>query len=140
MAEARKEALVVEDGELVGIFSFKDLMTRAVAKELPLDLTPVESVMTTNPESVSPDITVVEALETMYEYKFLNLPVCESDGRICGLVGVVDLIYGCGGAEGWRSLFDSAFDATDDKSDSFTVSSNSESVHSRVSKLSLIQI
>ena len=123
MAEARKAALVVEDGELVGIFGFKDMMTRAVAKELPLDLTPVESVMTSDPESVSPDITVVEALQIMHESKFLNLPVCESDGRVCGILSVMDLIYGCGGAEGWRSLFDNALDATDDISDSGSLSS-----------------
>jgi CBS domain-containing protein len=53
MAERRKAALVVEDGQLVGIFGFKDMMTRAVAKELPLDLTDVSSVMTPNPESLS---------------------------------------------------------------------------------------
>jgi CBS domain-containing protein len=33
-----------------------------VAKELPLDLTDVSSVMTPDPESVSPDMTVLEAL------------------------------------------------------------------------------
>ena len=106
MAEAKKAALVVDKGELVGIFGFKDMMSRAVAKELPLEHTAVESVMTPNPESVSPDMTVIEALQVMHDNKFLNLPVCESDGRVCGLVGVMDLIYGCGGAEGWRSLFD----------------------------------
>jgi CBS domain-containing protein len=62
MAERRKAALVVEDDRLVGIFGFKDMMTRAVAKELTLDLTDVSSVMTPDPESVSPDMTVLEAL------------------------------------------------------------------------------
>ena len=46
MAERRKAALVVEDDRLVGLFGFKDMMTRVVAKELPLDLTDVSSVMT----------------------------------------------------------------------------------------------
>jgi CBS domain-containing protein len=36
----------------------------------------------------------------MHENKFLTLPVCESDGRVVGLVDVMDVIYGCGGAEG----------------------------------------
>ena len=49
--------------------------------------------------------------------KCLNLPVCERNGTVCGLVtSVMDLIYGCGGAEGWRSLFDSAMDISDDVS------------------------
>jgi CBS domain-containing protein len=106
MSDARKAALVVDKGKLVGIFGFKDMMTRAVAKELDLEHTAVQTVMTPDPEAVSPDMTVIEALTVMHDNKFLNLPVCESDGRVCGLVGVMDLIHGCGGAEGWRSLFD----------------------------------
>jgi len=123
MAEARKAALVVEDGELVGIFTPKDLMSRAVAKESVLELTAVSSVMTPNPESVLPDVTVLEALQTMHEYKFLSLPVCESDGSIVGLVDVMDLIIGCGGSEGWRSIFSSiAADGGDDDDDDGTAS------------------
>jgi len=117
MAEARKAALVVDEGELVGIFGFKDMMSRAIAKELPLELTAVSSVMTPNPESVSPDTTILEALQIMHDNKFLTLPVCEEDGTVVGLVGVMDLVYGSGGADGWRSIFDSAMDIADDGSD-----------------------
>ena len=94
MAEARKAALVVDEGELVGIFGFKDMMSRAIAKELPLELTAVSTVMTPNPESVSPDTTVLEALQIMHDNRFLTLPVCEDDGSVIGLVGVMDLVYG----------------------------------------------
>jgi len=123
MTEARKAALIVDDGELVGIFGFKDMMTRAIAKELPLELTAVSSVMTPNPEAVSPDTTVVEALQIMHDNKFLTLPVCEDNGVVVGLVDVMDLIYGCGGAEGWRSIFGSAMDVADDGSETNSVSS-----------------
>ena len=61
IAEHRKAALVVEDGNSIGIVGFKDMMTRAVAKEMPLELTAVTKVMTPDPESVHPDITVLEA-------------------------------------------------------------------------------
>ena len=113
MAEARKAALVVDNNELVGIFGFKDMMTRAIAKELPLDSTSVSDVMTLNPESVSPDTTVLEALQIMHDNKFLTLPVCEDDGRVVGLVDVMDCVYASGGAEGWKSLFDTALDQDD---------------------------
>jgi len=125
MAESRKAALVVEDGRLVGIFGFKDMMSRAVAKELPLDLTEVRAVMTPNPESVSPDVTVLEALQTMHDHRFLTLPVCESNGRVVGLVDVMDVVYGCGGAEGWRSVFSSAMEV-DDVSDASSVYSHGD--------------
>ena len=113
MAEARKAALIVQDNELVGIFGFKDMMTRAIAKELPLDGTCVSDVMTPNPESVSPETTVLEALQIMHDNKFLTLPVCEDDGRVVGLVDVMDCVYASGGAEGWKALFDSALDQED---------------------------
>jgi CBS domain-containing protein len=116
MAEARKAALVVESDKLVGIFGFKDMMTRAVAKELPLDSTPVSTVMTPNPEYVSPETTVLEALQIMHDNKFLTLPVCEDDGRVIGLVDVMDCVHASGGAEGWKSLFASALDEDDDSS------------------------
>jgi signal-transduction protein with cAMP-binding, CBS, and nucleotidyltransferase domain len=113
MAESRKAALVVEDGRLVGIFGFKDMMNRAVAKGLPLEGTQISTVMTPNPESVRPDMTVLEALQTMHDNKFLTLPVCEDDGTVVGLVNVMDVIYGCGGAEGWRSIFSNTLDLDD---------------------------
>ncbi|KAL7538744.1 hypothetical protein ACHAXR_012350 [Thalassiosira sp. AJA248-18] len=113
MAEARKAALIVDNNELVGIFGFKDMMTRAVAKELPLDSTSVSDVMTPNPESVSPETTVLEALQIMHDNKFLTLPVCEDNGRVVGLVDVMDCVYASGGAEGWKSLFDTALDQDD---------------------------
>jgi CBS domain-containing protein len=113
MNNVRKAALIVDDGELVGIFSFKDCMTRAVAAEVSLDTTPVRDVMTPYPESVSPDITILEALQIMHDHRFLTLPVCENDGTVVGLVDVMDVIYGCGGADGWRSIFNSALDIDD---------------------------
>lgn len=129
MADRRKAALVVENGVLVGVFGFKDMMTRAVAMELPLDTACVKAVMTPNPEFVSPDITVLEALQIMHDNRFLTLPVCEADGKVVGLVDVMDVVYGCGGTEGWKSVFSTAMDE-DDASD---VSSN-HSFHSAVPK------
>ena len=116
MAEARKAALVVQNDELIGIFGFKDMMSRAIAKDLPLDTTHVSSVMTPHPEAVSPDITVLEALQVMHDNRFLTLPVCEDDGRVVGLVDVMDCVYASGGSQGWKSLFNSALDQDDDSS------------------------
>ena len=115
IAEHRKAALVVDpnDGHLLGIFDFKDIMTRAVAKDLPLDLSTVAEVMTPNPEHVSPETTVLEALQIMHDHHVSTLPVCEDDGRVVGLVDVMDVIHGCGGADGWRSIFRQAMEIDD---------------------------
>jgi CBS domain-containing protein len=42
---------------------------------------------------------VLEALQIMHDNKFLTLPVCEGDGVVVGIVDVMYLIYGCGGAD-----------------------------------------
>jgi len=112
MAESRKAALIVDDTDqtLVGILSFKDICYRVIAKQLPLSSTRVSEVMTPNPEFITPDSTVLEALQLMHDHHFFNLPVCENNGSVVGLVTVMDVIHGCGGAEGWRSIFDSAID------------------------------
>jgi len=123
MAEQRRASLVVENGQLVGIFGFKDMMTRVVAKELAVDTTAVSSVMTPNPESILPDATVLDALQTMHDGNFLTLPVCEENGSVAGIVDVMDVIYGCGGAEGWKSVFNTALDYDD-----ITLDSESQSV------------
>merc|ERR1711920_175705 len=88
--------------------------------ELPLHSTPISNVMTPNPYYVSPDMTVVEALQVMHDNKFLSLPVCDND-KILGVVDVMDLIYGCGSTEGWRSLFKNAIDSVVDEVDNKSV-------------------
>ena len=113
MSDVKKAALVVDSGKLVGIFSFKDCMTRAVAAQLSLESTPVSEVMTQYPDTVSPDLTILEALQIMHDQRFLTLPVCEADGTVVGLVDVMDVMYGCGGADGWRSIFSCTMDMED---------------------------
>jgi CBS domain-containing protein len=118
MTENRKAVLVVDEdsGRLLGLFSFKDMMTRVVAKELDPMATTVEDVMTSNPDYVPPETTSLEALQLMHDNRFLTLPVCQDDGTVIGIVDVLDLIYSCGGMEGWRSLFQSSLDIADDHS------------------------
>jgi CBS domain-containing protein len=135
MAESRKAALVVEDGRLVGIFGFKDMMNRCIAEQLDLDKAPVGEVMTPDPESVLPDMTVLDALYTMYDHKFLTLPVCEANGKVVGIVDVMDVIYGCGGTEGWRSIFSSAMDLYDDEDESKSVAVSIASKGSKISPM-----
>jgi CBS domain-containing protein len=116
MAETRKAVLVVDGNELVGLFTFRDLMSRVVANELNPDITEISEVMTPDPEFGHPEMTALEALQMMHDNKFLTLPVCEGSGDIVGLVDVMDVIHACGDAAHWRSLFEAAMEI-DDSSD-----------------------
>ena len=70
-----------------------------------MNLTNVSVVISPSSESVSPITTLVESLQIMHDRKSFTLPVCESNGSVVGLVDVMDLIYGCGGVDGWRSIY-----------------------------------
>ena len=130
MAENRKAALVVDNDELVGVFGFKDMMSRVVAKELDIDETEVQDVMTPDPETILPEMTALEALQLMHDHHFLTLPVCEEDGRVLGVVDVMDVFYGCGGTDGWRKIFEKAMEM-DDLSDTASAASASKTSVSR---------
>ena len=136
MAAARKGVLVMSaDGrELVGILTPKDLMNRVVAKGLHADTTLVSDVMTPNPECVDADLTLVDALREMHDHKFLHLPVKDSNGRVLGLVDVMELVgstAGEGEGKGWRDFFGGAMAARDDATASDTASNRSGSIHTR---------
>lgn len=83
--------LVGKGGRLAGIFSERDLLMRVVARGLDPDQTPLDRVMTPNPETVAPHQTATEALERMHARGFRHLPVVGEDGKVAGIVALRDL-------------------------------------------------
>ena len=82
---------VLRDGQLVGIFSERDIMNRVVAVGRLPGTTKVSEVMTTNPKAVSVDETVENCLFLMREFGFRHLPI--TDGKeIKGLVSLRDIL------------------------------------------------
>lgn len=83
--------IVDEHGILDGIFTCRDVSTRVVAKELDPDEL-LENVMTLNPDSASPDFTILESLQRMQACSYRHLPVVEDHSRkVVGLVNVLQL-------------------------------------------------
>ncbi|MBI1740199.1 MAG: CBS domain-containing protein [Candidatus Koribacter versatilis] len=78
---------VLQDGQLVGIFSERDLMSRVVVGGKDPARTPVSEVMTENPLTVEPKDSLETCMTLMRRHGFRHLPVCE--GR--DLKGVVSL-------------------------------------------------
>jgi CBS domain-containing protein len=82
---------VLRNGELVGIFSERDIMNRVVAVGRTPGTTAVSEVMTANPRAVSADESVEECLFIMREFGFRHLPIV--DGReLKGLVSLRDIL------------------------------------------------
>ncbi|KAG2562004.1 hypothetical protein PVAP13_8KG146400 [Panicum virgatum] len=78
MVEVHASSAVVAVGNKAqGILTSRDILMRVIAKNLSSDSTPVEKVMTPDPECATVDMPILDALRTMQERKFLHLPVMD---------------------------------------------------------------
>ncbi|KAJ8447742.1 hypothetical protein Cgig2_015105 [Carnegiea gigantea] len=94
MREARVSSVLIMSGSRVqGILTSKDILMRVVAQNLSPELTLVEKVMTPNPEYATMDTTILEALHTMHDGRFLHLPVQDKDGSFVACVDVLQLTH-----------------------------------------------
>lgn len=82
---------VVADGEVVGIFSERDVIYRlATDGASALDAT-VGSVMTSPAMTIEPETTAMSALSLMTKRRVRHLPVVES-GAMIGFVSIGDIV------------------------------------------------
>ncbi|CAO3609362.1 unnamed protein product [Mucor hiemalis] len=134
--------LVQKHHNLAGIFTSKDIVLRVIAAGLNPENCTVVRVMTPNPDTATPDTTVLDALKLMNEGHYLNLPVLDN-GIIIGMVDVLKLTYvtleqmdgidgkqsGDGGPM-WRRFWDS-FGAVEENGSQ--ISDNSSQIRSHIS-------
>jgi len=80
---------VLREGELVGIFSERDIMKRVVAEGRDPARTRVSEVMTANPLTVDMRESIEHCMVLMKEHSFRHLPICDGDGK--KLIGIVSL-------------------------------------------------
>jgi CBS domain-containing protein len=77
--------MVVDNGNLVGIFTERDAVFRVIARGRDVHNTRLADVMTTSPQSVDPEKSFGYALLLMYENGFRHVPVIEN-GKLLGIV------------------------------------------------------
>lgn len=92
MAELNAGAiLVLNEGQLRGVFSERDLMVRVVVPGLDPAATPVGQVMSTQLMTVAEDASLEEAKERMRSHNCRHLPVMSGE-RVTGFLSMRDLI------------------------------------------------
>ena len=77
--------MVVENEQLVGIFTERDAVFRVIARGLDARVTQLAEVMTADPKTVDPSRSFGYALLMMHENGFRHVPVIE-DGKPIGIV------------------------------------------------------
>ena len=81
---------VVQDGELRGIVTDRDIVVRAIADGKEPSTTTVQEVLSEDLESVEPDDDVEEAADLMASHRILRLPVIQG-GKLIGMVTLGDI-------------------------------------------------
>ncbi len=78
------------DGQVCGVVTDRDLVTRCLAQGRPTAGTCVKDVMTAKVISATPDMETSAAANLMGRQQVRRLPVMEG-GKICGMVSLADL-------------------------------------------------
>ncbi|OPX69222.1 MAG: Inosine-5'-monophosphate dehydrogenase [Methanoregulaceae archaeon PtaB.Bin056] len=79
---------VLENEKIVGIVSRRDV--RAIASRRGSES--VQTIMTRQPITAGEDISMEQALETMYTSKVERLPVVDKGGRLLGIITMQDIL------------------------------------------------
>jgi CBS domain-containing protein len=82
--------IVIEEGQVTGILTDRDIVVRAVAEGRDADSTSVSEICTTGIQAIEPDASVDDALRAMREHDIRRLPVVKN-GRPVGVVSLGDL-------------------------------------------------
>ena len=82
--------MVLENGELVGIFTERDLMSRVVAERLDPEKVKVSAAMTSSIATVPLETPIREAANLMSQNRIRHLPVLQ-DGKLCGVISAGDI-------------------------------------------------
>ncbi len=82
---------VFSEGQLVGIFTERDLMSRVVAAGREAAKTPLGEVMTDDPLTIDPADSLETCLTLMRRHNFRHLPVCKNR-ELKGIVSLRDIL------------------------------------------------
>lgn len=83
--------LIVEDGQLIGIFTERDYSRKVILKGKSSLTTPIKELMVRDILYVSPSDTIDDCMAIMTEKQIRHLPVMH-EGELVGLVSMRDVV------------------------------------------------
>lgn len=92
MNEHKIGALAVLDrGQIIGIFTERDVLRRVVAEQRDPAVTKIDDVMTTEIACCRSDTPLEEVRATFRRRKIRHLPVVDEDRKVLGMISIGDL-------------------------------------------------
>lgn len=92
MANKHVGSLVIKEGkDFLGVVTEQDFVRKAMAKNLPADITKVKQIMRTSVITISPEQDIFEALQVMGEENIRHLPVMD-DKKFLGFITGKDIL------------------------------------------------
>jgi CBS domain-containing protein len=82
--------MVVDHGRLIGIVTERDMVNRLLAADRDPGATSLATIMTADPETLSPEDSALAAFNKMRTGRYRHLPVLR-EGEVCGMVSIRDL-------------------------------------------------
>jgi CBS domain-containing protein len=83
--------VVIEDGNVVGMFTERDYARKVILKGRSSKTTTVSELMITDVLYVSPDDTIENCMALMTDKRLRHLPVMEN-GQLTGLISIGDIV------------------------------------------------
>lgn len=82
--------LVMENQQLLGIVTDRDIRSRAVAEGMDLQQ-PINTIMTTDPLTLAPDLSMFDATLFMTQRSIHHIPIMDN-GKVVGIITASDLM------------------------------------------------
>lgn len=87
----KRGCILVMDGEkLTGICTERDIMTKVIEVEKPLD-TPIKEIMTANPQTLELNNSIEDIIELMHKGGYRHVPIVEN-GHLIGYISVKNVV------------------------------------------------
>lgn len=83
--------LVIEEGQLKGIFSERDYARKVILKDKSSKTTMIKEIMVSNVFTVQPTDDLDNCMEMMISRRIRHLPVVEDD-KVIGLISIGDVV------------------------------------------------
>ncbi len=92
MIQERIGCLLIEkDGQLVGVFTERDVLNKASSDPADLEK-PVSTLMTPSPVTITADDSIAYALHAMDSGRYRHLAIVDENGKPSGIISVRDIL------------------------------------------------